>query len=320
MKLMNEALIKLIARAKAAGNSNPSLEQLRTLAVATSDKAAAKFFVSAGLRDLVAIRNHIAATVYGEEPKKVSTDTPTVFGLEGSEAALPSEEQTKIFTSEPVAKTTEEQKDMAARRDIAQEDKQPETSDRSVTKPAVAEPLKVKIESEFKEILNRVEKQLDAVEKETAVKASKTTASTIMGTTLEACLVENCTHNKDHKCIRDFITIHVENGATGCLFYDPKNGDPIVSHAKRISRGESVKNVLRDFAAFLGGKSKQAVINPGDTIQVPDASGAQENVTFETGNLTPDGQQQLVGKDGAGNVTMVVPQGMDPMKIKDTNS
>jgi len=379
-QLTNQAVKNLIDRAVKAGNARPTVTQLKTLAVALGDAQAARFFVRAGVKDLVAVRNALAATtVFGEEPKKVSEGAGALFGMEGKEATLPTEKQEKIYTPEPVARTTDEQKDIQARKAVPQEEKHLETSDRKTQKPAVSEPLKEQTDPKIKEILNRGEKHLNEIEKETTPKAASKTAAivnsddrvpvvgdtvatvksaTIAGDTVaeigfssgkvlsahvkseadtiskqasgvktseavltevDSCSATDCVYNRDRKCTRKFITVTKNGSDACCLFYVTEGQEPkpevVSAYAARISRGEHVVSVLKDLVAKL--LPKKAVINPGDNITMDTPTTGPMNVTFEAGNMTPTGQEQLIGKDGQGNVTMVLPKGTDPMKIMD---
>jgi hypothetical protein len=335
--LKNEAVKNLISRAAAAGNKKPTVAQLKTLAFATGNVEAHKFLRLASVKDLTAVKNCIAI-VNGEEPKATSKNEGTVFGLTGEkETKISGEKSEKLFAPEIPPKTTEEQKDINERKAIPQEEKHPETSDRATIKPAVSEPLKEKTDPEFKKILERGEDHLKEIEKETAKIAgvNKTAATTFPEgdwhtgkktnpdelTAIGICSAAACIYNMPGEltCSRIQIEIHADGS---CLYYEPKQttaskSDHIATHAKRISRGESVINVLKDFASkFVG---KQAVINPGDNITINNPTAGPTNVTFEAGNMAPDGTEQLVGKDSSGNVQMVVPKGMDPMQIKDAN-
>ena len=210
-----------------------------------------------------------AATVYGKDPQQVSQGVGAFFGMEGGkEGAVASEGQTKMFTPTPVERTTEDQKDIAARKKVEQADKHPETSDRATVKPAVAEPLPEKTDPKFKKILERGEGHMEEIAKETAPKTA---------------------------------------------------GLDLPKWAARIKKGEAVENVLAELVAATKPHRSYAVINSGDRITMNTPTTGPVDVTFEDGNMTADGKQELTGKDPAGNVVMVLPKGTDPMKIKDLN-
>jgi len=347
MKQINQAVATLIRQAAVAGNKNPSINQLKTLAVALGDQAAARFFVSASIADLVAVRKAIAAIVNGEEPKTISDGVGGAFGMSTpKESKLPSEEQDRIYTPKPVSRTTEEQKDINARKKIEQEDKQPLTSDRATRKPAVDAPLKEKTDPKFKKILDRGAGHLDEIAKETQPKKAglknpyiaanyETKEDPTTDTLLDGCTATDCEFNTggtEGGCMRQRMSVFFNNGVAECLFYGAAGTTASLStnfatYANRIKKGESVEKVFADLsnklrkASFrpLARRKSFAVINSGDRISMDTATTGPVDVTFEDGNMTAEGEQQLMGKDPAGNVIMILPKGTDPLQIKDSN-
>lgn len=162
--LKNEKVAKLIMRAIKAGNKNPTIEQLKTLAVAVGDRESYCFLKNATVRDLSVVKT--ATVVFnGEAPAKVSEGAGALFGLVGKDATISSDAQARIYDVKAVLAIEEEQKDIEARKKV--EDKHPETSDHKAEAATVDAPLKEKTDPKFKEVLERGAK--NPVEKRAAL-------------------------------------------------------------------------------------------------------------------------------------------------------
>ena len=151
--LKHESTKRLIASAIKAGNTAPSIEQLKTLAYATGNTAAHHFLTTADFTAKVAVKNCIASYVFGKAPEKVSDEKGTMFGKTGFDESGVADRKNVIGKPEKSEKTLEEQKDMKTRKTT--EEFHPETSDRKHKSPAVSEPLKENVDPAFKKLLER---------------------------------------------------------------------------------------------------------------------------------------------------------------------
>lgn len=331
-QLKQESVKRLVYRAVKAGNKQPSLTQLQTLALAVGDRPSWQWLKQATLRDKVAVKNCISAIVYGEEPQKVSRGVGAFFGMAGGkEGQIASEDQEKIYTPKPVARTTEEQKDMAARRKVPQEEKQPLTSDRATVKPAVAEPLKPKTDPKFQAILDRHKKHQDEITKETQTKTaglSKTAGAQEYTIKFRLDGIDNSPSSPIHtkmtrvidrttRSIEDMVT-DITNGSGVFTLVDTssaavKTADGVVEadiekYTSRIKKGEAPELVLREALASV----KKSELTPGDTVKVNQPQGKGEvQLTIDSVGRTPDNSMAVTGKDPSGNImageVMVVP-------------
>jgi hypothetical protein len=277
------------------------------------------------LADKVAVKNCIAAIVYGEEPAKVSQGVGAFFGMSGGkEGQIASEGQERIYTPKPVERTTEEQRDMAERRKVPQDDKNPFTSDRAIRKPAVSAPLKEKTDSAFRAILVRHEKHQQNLAKNAARNKraealypdydtkTMTKKDLTEFTVLDGCSKTDCIHHQEggeFDCKRPSISIAYDGS---CLFYEKGTGvvADLEKYTNRIKKGECPTKVMHDLLASV---SKQAVgLAPGDTVKVNKPNGQGETqITIDSVGKTPDNSMAVTGKDPSGNImageVMLVP-------------
>lgn len=148
----NQHITDLVRRAVKAGNKNPAIDQLKTLAVAVGDRQAYAALRQANWETRVMVKNAIIL-VNGEKPKSTTENQGNLFGQTKDTSAIASEGQEKIYTPKPVERTTEEQKDIEERKKV--EDKHPETSDHKSDMPVRDKPLTEKIIDTFKKVLDR---------------------------------------------------------------------------------------------------------------------------------------------------------------------
>jgi hypothetical protein len=157
--LKNRSVINLVKKAIRAGNKNPSIQQLSTLATALGDLEAQSFLRRASTKELSQVKTCIAV-VNGSAPERVSDQIGNYFGLDGKETEIKSEGQDKMYSVEKSEKTTDDQKSITERKKVTMEEKHPETSDRKTDKGSVSEPLKEKVDPKIKKILERGKKSM----------------------------------------------------------------------------------------------------------------------------------------------------------------
>jgi hypothetical protein len=160
MAKIRQEVKKLLNTIVQAGRTHVTTEQMRTLAVATGNTVAVKYLDTASIEEQAALKQAIAAKdPMFEQPVNQAKDDATVFGMSGSDKTLDKEEQKQIYSTEKVAPTDPDDKDMRKR--TQREEHRPDTSDHKADVKAVMDALKPA--PNFPQILNRSKN--DPVEK-----------------------------------------------------------------------------------------------------------------------------------------------------------